>query len=100
MIYIVGIPYAKPPIGDLRFAKPQPFGKFTDGYLNGTEFGSICAQFRNSKPAGDEDCLFLNIYTPAQGQMKVYIGIYIPHAQGWMKVFAYKYYILERERAS
>ena len=62
---IAAIPYAKPPIGDLRFAKPQPFGNFTNGYLNGTEFGSICAQYDKNKQVGTEDCLFLNIFAPA-----------------------------------
>ena len=55
----LGIPYAAPPTGALRWMPPQPFGRWL-GVLSATQFGNDCLQ-----PAdGDEDCLFLNIYTP------------------------------------
>ena len=59
-----GIPYAKPPINDLRWQPPQPFGKF--GELNATNFGSECMQFdlHHTKPNVSEDCLFLNVAAP------------------------------------
>ena len=59
-----GIPYAKPPINDLRWQPPQPMGKFGD--LNATEFGAVCMQFdfHNVKPITSEDCLFLNVASP------------------------------------
>lgn len=60
----VGIPYAKPPIGELRFALPEPFGPIGDH--RATEYGSICPQptFNADGTAGfslEEDCLFLNV---------------------------------------
>ena len=63
--YYVGIPYAKPPVGPLRFAKPQPFGSFTGGSLTATSFGNDCPQLSLAGITGDEDCLFLNVYKPA-----------------------------------
>jgi para-nitrobenzyl esterase len=59
----LGIPYAEPPIGSLRFRPPValPFA----GELNGTAFGEKCLQGTASVPAGNESCLFLNVYRPA-----------------------------------
>lgn len=58
-----GIPYAKPPIGFYRFEPPQPFGKWK-GIYNATESHARCLQFGSGSIIGDEDCLYLNIYTP------------------------------------
>ena len=55
----LGIPYAAPPVGDLRWTPPQPFGKW-NGLLDASSFGSPCTQ----GGGGSEDCLFLNIYVP------------------------------------
>src|SRR5262245_35214537 len=64
----LGSPYAAPPVGALRWRPPQPRGKW-HGLLDATQFGSICPQtFADpNKVVGDEDCLFLNIYTPNGG---------------------------------
>ncbi|XP_071439355.1 venom carboxylesterase-6-like isoform X2 [Hetaerina americana] len=65
----LGIPYAKPPIGDLRFKEPQPPEPF-HGIWDSTHFRSQCIQHRHLYPsgheqvAGQEDCLYLNVYTP------------------------------------
>ena len=66
----LGIPYAKPPMGDLRFQEPEPFGQFSETY-NADEFGASCPQptYITNMPAEkkiDEDCLFLNVYVPRQ----------------------------------
>ncbi|CAH0682963.1 unnamed protein product [Spodoptera exigua] len=61
-----GIPYAQPPIGDLRFKAPQP-PKPWDGVRSAKEFGPKCYQndlFMNTGKIGEEDCLYLNVYTP------------------------------------
>jgi para-nitrobenzyl esterase len=71
----LGIPYAAPPVGDLRWKAPQSPKKF-DGEFDATKWGRHCAQnpvfedmiFQDSTGPGDkgsEDCLSLNIYTPA-----------------------------------
>ncbi|KAJ9588465.1 hypothetical protein L9F63_018198, partial [Diploptera punctata] len=60
-----GIPYAKPPIGSLRFKAPQPLESWS-GVRDAFEEGHPCPQvdeiFRLYK--GNEDCLFLNVFTP------------------------------------
>ncbi|KAJ0183512.1 hypothetical protein K1T71_001488 [Dendrolimus kikuchii] len=61
-----GIPYAAPPLGDLRFKAPQP-PKPWEGVRSATEFGPVCYQIYplvSDIPFGSEDCLYLNIYTP------------------------------------
>jgi para-nitrobenzyl esterase len=63
-IEYLGIPYAAPPVGPLRWMPPQPFGRW-EGIFQATTFGSECEQLNQSGvPAGSEDCLFLNVYTP------------------------------------
>ncbi|XP_055996001.1 uncharacterized protein LOC125647249 [Ostrea edulis] len=62
------IPFAKPPVGDLRFAQPVPYGNWT-GTLNATVFGNQCMQRDNPVlqflgVESSEDCLNLNIYVP------------------------------------
>ncbi|KAI9288550.1 Carboxylesterase family-domain-containing protein [Umbelopsis sp. AD052] len=56
----LGIPYAKPPVDDLRFAAPQPPKKWTEP-LQATNFTNTCVQ---ADGTGSEDCLYLNVYTP------------------------------------
>ncbi|MDG3937992.1 carboxylesterase family protein [Pseudomonas aeruginosa] len=62
-----GIPYAKPPVGDLRWMPPVPATQWS-GVRAAEKFGEICAS-QNSlggfgKTGNSEDCLYLNVYTP------------------------------------
>ena len=66
-----GIPYAEPPIGDLRFSPPQA-KKHWNGVLEATEFGPCAFQgytaleeIIGKLQPESEDCLTLNIWTPA-----------------------------------
>ena len=61
-----GIPYALPPVGKLRWEEPVETGDKWTNELDATKFGSFCPQwnFDVNKVVGDEDCLFLNVYTP------------------------------------
>ena len=59
----LGIPYAAPPVGALRWTPPQRYGFFPGFVLQGTQFGSACTQ---PGGIGSEDCLFLNVYTPTE----------------------------------
>ncbi|XP_071503328.1 acetylcholinesterase-like [Diadema antillarum] len=60
----LGIPFAEPPIGDLRFANPVPKEAWT-GVWNATYFRPICPQVLPGRLGGkDEDCLYLNVYVP------------------------------------
>jgi para-nitrobenzyl esterase len=58
-----GIPYAKPPLGDLRWRPPQPAEPWT-GTRDGSRFASMCPQIIGNKVAGDEDCLYVNVWRP------------------------------------
>ncbi|CAK1585711.1 unnamed protein product [Parnassius mnemosyne] len=61
-----GIPYAEPPVGDLRFKAPQS-AKSWKGVRSAKEFGSSCTQydlFTDKIIDGSEDCLYLNVYSP------------------------------------
>ncbi|MGY1792699.1 carboxylesterase/lipase family protein [Geodermatophilus sp. SYSU D00525] len=62
-----GIPYAAPPVGELRFRPPQPAAGWS-GTLDATEPGSPCPQvssLTNPTSSTDEDCLYLNVTTPS-----------------------------------
>ncbi|XP_049801483.1 esterase FE4-like [Schistocerca nitens] len=59
-----GIPYAKPPVGPLRFKPPQPLSQW-DGIKDALEEGNICSQINmKGQYKGSEDCLYLNVYSP------------------------------------
>ena len=57
----LGIPYAAPPVGALRWRPPKRYGFFPGFALQATQFGSACTQ---PGGIGSENCLFLNVYTP------------------------------------
>ncbi|KAK4696199.1 hypothetical protein P7C71_g1679, partial [Lecanoromycetidae sp. Uapishka_2] len=62
------IPYAQPPVGDLRFEPPQPYNaSFSNGLLNATQPAPSCIQFGNQfieNGAQSEDCLYLDVWVP------------------------------------
>jgi para-nitrobenzyl esterase len=62
----LGIPYARPPVGDLRWHSPQPLTALPQKPYPATQFGSECVQipFSSTEPVGDENCLFLNVWVP------------------------------------
>ncbi len=63
----LGVPYAAPPVGPLRWRAPQPAAHWK-GVRSATRFGPHCPQFGG--PFGlasmSENCLFLNVYTPSR----------------------------------
>ncbi|XP_016133188.1 uncharacterized protein ces2b [Sinocyclocheilus grahami] len=74
----LGVPFAKPPVGPLRLARPQPAEKW-DGVRDATKQPPMCIQDRQVSvvelgflamdveiPEVSEDCLYLNIYTPVK----------------------------------
>ena len=66
----LGIPYAAPPVGDLRFRAPQPRAAWATP-LQATAYGSSCPQSaRLGSPSLNEDCLYLNVWAPTQGGRK------------------------------
>ncbi len=71
----LGIPYAAPPVGELRWKPPAPAAKW-GGVRKAVNFGARCMQgpiysdmvFRDPGPS--EDCLNLNVWTPAPAESK------------------------------
>jgi para-nitrobenzyl esterase len=84
-----GIPFAAPPVGDLRWAAPQPPVPWT-GVLKAAKFSASCIQtiVEQRKPWTyefmahneiSEDCLYLNVWTPAKSAQErhpVFVYIY------------------------
>jgi para-nitrobenzyl esterase len=60
-----GIPFAAPPVGELRWRAPQPVEKW-DSIRKTTEFAPAPVQGGNPPSGKSEDCLYLNIWTPAK----------------------------------
>jgi para-nitrobenzyl esterase len=62
----LGVPYAKPPVGPLRFAAPEPAPPW-QGVREATAFGAACIQGMDlsGSDVKSEDCLFLNVWTPS-----------------------------------
>ncbi len=89
-----GVPYAAPPVGPLRWHPPQPMEPW-DGIRNAKDFGCIPPQlFFEADPDNEvwaalgtiggsgepqsEDCLFLNVYTPALDAGRRPVMVWIP----------------------
>lgn len=82
----LGVPYARPPVGELRFKNPQPVEPWTGDYDASFE-RSKCVQkndlWINQKVEGDEDCLYINLYKPQQPKRdKLAVMVYI-HGGGY-----------------
>ena len=79
-----GIPYALPPVGNLRWQPPQPAAKWK-GTRVAKDFGSHCIQSHGypdmvfHDPGPSEDCLTLNVWTPVgakHGSLPVMVWVY------------------------
>ena len=92
-----GVPYAKPPVGKLRWHAPVSMDAW-EGVLDATKFQNRCAQpgeqpgsfyykefFSNEEfvPPMSEDCLYLNIWTPKQVSEKCPVAIWY-HGGGFL----------------
>ena len=77
----LGVPYAQPPLGALRFAAPQPVLPWS-GVRTATAYGAACIQkpmgsIKSLGPSLDEDCLTLNIWSPAADGAKRPVMVWI-----------------------
>ncbi|KAL4240611.1 Cocaine esterase [Mactra antiquata] len=62
----LGIPFAQPPLGDLRFRRPEPIQRMESPFY-ATNFGMTCIQFAPGLNfSQSEDCLYLNVYVPGR----------------------------------
>ncbi len=81
-----GVPFASPPVGDLRWRPPEPMPPW-DGVRDATEFSASAMQRQIPGDVGDligipaqtqsEDCLYLNIWTPACDERKRPVMVWI-----------------------
>lgn len=77
-----GIPYASPPVGDLRWRPPQAAAKRT-AVLDASQFGSPCAQPDSTgKVIGSEDCLSLNVWSPKTKESALRPVMFFIHGGG------------------
>jgi para-nitrobenzyl esterase len=60
-----GVPFAAPPVGDLRWRAPQPVAKWK-GIFQATRFAPGPVEVMKFAFGNSEDCLYLNIWTPAK----------------------------------
>ena len=65
MMIFKGIPFAAPPVGDLRWKAPQPVIPW-EGVRDASEFGPSPLSSMGFPKDASEDCLYLNIWTPAK----------------------------------
>nr|XP_004652429.1 cholinesterase isoform X2 [Jaculus jaculus]XP_045017735.1 cholinesterase isoform X2 [Jaculus jaculus] len=85
----LGIPYAQPPIGRLRFKKPQPLSKWSETW-NATKYANSCyqnidqsfpgftgAEMWNPNTNLSEDCLFLNVWVPTPKPKNATVMVWI-----------------------
>jgi para-nitrobenzyl esterase len=74
----LGIPYAAPPVGDLRWRAPQPPAEWS-GELTTQKFGAPCLQGGGEilNPDSTEDCLYLNVHRPATADDDLPVMVWI-----------------------
>ena len=64
-VAFLGVPYAAPPVGNLRWREPQPAPPW-EGVRKADQFGAMCPQAKPESGPASEDCLFLNLWAPAR----------------------------------
>jgi para-nitrobenzyl esterase len=82
-----GIPYAAPPVGVLRWQPPQPAANWS-GVRAANKPGNECVQSAvfwrpGSAASWNEDCLYLNVWTPARAKNKLPVLVWF-HGGGWV----------------
>jgi para-nitrobenzyl esterase len=76
-----GIPYAAPPVGNLRWALPAPPAPWT-GVRSASAFASNCVQISDGGIDGSEDCLYLNVWTPTTSLVGSHPVMFFTHGGG------------------
>ncbi|NWK96360.1 carboxylesterase [Sphingobium lactosutens] len=77
-----GVPFAQPPVGDLRWRAPQPIARW-QGVRDASQYGHDCMQLpfpSDAAPLGTppaEDCLYINVWKPAGAKAKLPVMLWI-----------------------
>jgi carboxylesterase type B len=84
--FFLGLPFAQPPLADLRFRKPQSLKTTWYGARNASAYSAACVGYGGDNiayPSQSEDCLYLNIVRPSGDEHKnLPIGVWI-HGGGY-----------------
>lgn len=94
------LPFAAPPVGELRWRPPQPV-KDWEGVYDASRFKPIAAQSRNDhrfymhefyqqEEPMDEDCLYLDVYTPAKSAEERLPVLFFIHGGGYSTGYSYE----------
>lgn len=80
----LGIPYATPPVGKLRWKAPQPI-KPWEGILKTTEYAPLCSQkgVLSGSFMGQEDCLYINVWAPEKKSNEALPVVIFLHGGGF-----------------
>lgn len=77
----LGIPFAKPPLGDLRFEDPVPWDEpYPAAGWKASSFGASCPQMAG----GEEDCLYLNVWRPSQASKDKLVALVFVYGGGFI----------------
>lgn len=79
--HFLSIPYAAPPVGELRWKEPRPATPWR-GVRSAADFGNHCVQSASwdpgyEQPSHTEDCLDLNIHTPSRGKARLPVMVWL-----------------------
>jgi para-nitrobenzyl esterase len=72
----LGVPYAEPPVGELRWKAPRTL-KSWEGILDTTDYQSKAMQLENGHIVGSEDCLYLNIWKSDSNEEGLPVLVYV-----------------------
>ena len=76
LVEYLGIPYAQPPVGELRFKRARPVTPW-EGVFDAKEYGPEAVQTLDGNNIGDEDCLTINVQRPLEGgNLPVFVWIH------------------------
>ncbi|GMS94146.1 hypothetical protein PENTCL1PPCAC_16321, partial [Pristionchus entomophagus] len=81
----LGVPFAKPPLGDLRFKLPQPICQF-EGLVGSTEYKPRYSQLLVDDGLDhtvSEDCLYINVFTPSVTPRRKLPVMFFVHGGGF-----------------